>query len=66
MPPSIRSASSGGIRRHRQVRTIDRFARTEIDMLGTLPDGTIVRNPDELRVALLADPAPFVQNSTSG
>ena len=26
-----------------KTRTIDRFARTEIDMLGTLPDGTIVR-----------------------
>jgi hypothetical protein len=45
-------------------RTIDRFARTEIDMLGQLPDGTIVRNPQELREALLADPVPFVQNVT--
>ena len=43
---------------------IDRFARTEIDMLGELPDGTMVRNPDELRAALLADPVPFVQNVT--
>ena len=33
-------------------------------MLGTMPDGTIVRNPNELRAALLADPAPFVQNLT--
>jgi Protein of unknown function (DUF1592)/Protein of unknown function (DUF1588)/Protein of unknown function (DUF1585)/Protein of unknown function (DUF1587)/Protein of unknown function (DUF1595) len=47
-----------------KTRTIDRFARTGIDMLGTLPDGTIVRNPDELRAALLVDPAPFVQNMT--
>jgi hypothetical protein len=45
-------------------RRIDRFARAEIDMLGKLPDGTIVRNPDELRTALLADPVPFVQNVT--
>jgi len=47
-----------------KARRIDRFARTEIDMLGKLPDGTIVRNPDELRAALLADPVPFVQNVT--
>jgi mono/diheme cytochrome c family protein len=45
-------------------RRIDRFARTEIDSLGKLPDGTVVRNPDELRAALLADPVPFVQNLT--
>jgi mono/diheme cytochrome c family protein len=45
-------------------RRIDRFARTEIDTLGKLPDGTVVRNPDELRNALLADPVPFVQNLT--
>jgi mono/diheme cytochrome c family protein len=45
-------------------RRIDRFARSEIDMLGKLPDGTIVRNPDELRAALLADPVAFVQNVT--
>ena len=41
---------------------MDRFARTEIDMLGQLPDGTIVRNPQELRAALLADPVPFVRS----
>ena len=45
-------------------RRIDRFARTAIDTMGELPDGTKVRNPDELRAALLADPAPFVQNVT--
>jgi hypothetical protein len=45
-------------------RTMDRFARTDIDMLGTMPDGATVRNPDELRAALLADPRPFVQNLT--
>ncbi len=47
-----------------KARRIDRFARTEIDSLGKLPDGTIVQNPDELRAALLADPVPFVQNLT--
>lgn len=47
-----------------KTRSIDRFARSEIDTLGTLPDGTIVRNPGELRAALLADPVPFVQNLT--
>jgi mono/diheme cytochrome c family protein len=47
-----------------KARSMDRFARTEIDMLGQLPDGTIVRNPQELRAALLADPVPFVQNVT--
>jgi len=47
-----------------KARRIDRFARTEIDTLGELPDGTKVRNPDELRNALLADPVPFMQNFT--
>jgi cytochrome c5 len=45
-------------------RRIDRFARTAIDSLGKLPDGTVVSNPDELRAALLSDPVPFVQNLT--
>jgi hypothetical protein len=47
-----------------KARRIDRYARTEIDTFGELPDGTIVRNADELRTALLADPVPFVQNVT--
>jgi hypothetical protein len=47
-----------------KARTIDRFARTEIDTMGKLPDGTVVRNPDELRQALMAEPAIFVQNVT--
>ncbi len=47
-----------------KARSIDRFARAEIDTLGELPDGTKVRNVNELRNALLADPAPFVQNLT--
>ncbi|MEO6186829.1 MAG: DUF1592 domain-containing protein [Steroidobacteraceae bacterium] len=47
-----------------KARRIDRFARVDIDTLGELPDGTKVRNVDELRTALLADPVPFVQNVT--
>jgi hypothetical protein len=47
-----------------KARRIDRFARVEIDTMGELPDGTKVRNVEELRTALLADPAPFVQNLT--
>jgi hypothetical protein len=47
-----------------KARRIDRFARTAIDTLGELPDGTVVRDPAELRLALLADPVPFVQNVT--
>ena len=47
-----------------KTRSMDRFARAEIDTLGQLPDGTIVRNPEELRAALMADPAVFAQNVT--
>jgi hypothetical protein len=47
-----------------KARKIDRFARAAIDTAGELPDGTKVRNADELRAALLADPVPFVQNLT--
>jgi hypothetical protein len=47
-----------------KARRIDRFSHTEIDSMGELPDGTIVRNPLELRAALLSDPVPFVQNVT--
>ena len=35
-----------------------------IDTRAKLPDGTVVRRPDELREALLADPDQFVQNVT--
>jgi hypothetical protein len=45
-------------------RDIDRYARTEIDTLGTLPDGSIVRGPDDLRKALVGNPTLFVQNVT--
>jgi Protein of unknown function (DUF1592)/Protein of unknown function (DUF1588)/Protein of unknown function (DUF1587)/Protein of unknown function (DUF1585)/Protein of unknown function (DUF1595) len=47
-----------------KARRIDRFARIDIDTMGELPDGTKVRNVNELRNALLADPVPFVQNVT--
>jgi hypothetical protein len=47
-----------------KARRIDRFARIDIDTAGELPDGTKVRNVNELRTALLADPVPFVQNVT--
>jgi hypothetical protein len=47
-----------------KARRIDRFARVEIDTMGELPDGTKVRNVNELRTALLSDPVPFVQNVT--
>jgi hypothetical protein len=45
-------------------RPMDRYARTQIDTLGTLPDGSIVRDPDDLRKALLANPTQFMQNFT--
>ena len=45
-------------------RPMDRYARTEIDTLGTLPDGSIVRGPDDLRKALLDNPTQFMQNFT--
>ncbi len=65
MPPSIPIGFVlEGFDATGKARRIDRFARTEIDTLGELPDGTMVRNPDELRAALLADPVPFVQNVT--
>jgi Protein of unknown function (DUF1592)/Protein of unknown function (DUF1588)/Protein of unknown function (DUF1587)/Protein of unknown function (DUF1585)/Protein of unknown function (DUF1595) len=45
-------------------REIDRYARTPIDHLGTLPDGTVLKGPDDLRLALLGNPTQFVQNVT--
>jgi mono/diheme cytochrome c family protein len=47
-----------------KARTIDRFARTEIDTMGELPDGTIVRTPQDVRNALMTEPTAFVQNLT--
>jgi hypothetical protein len=43
-------------------REIDRYARTPIDSKGELPDGTVVKGPDDLRTALVANPGLFVQN----
>ena len=54
----------GGFDAVGKKRPLDRYARTEIDTLGTLPDGTIVRGPDDLRQALLKDPTQFLQNLT--
>jgi len=42
-------------------RDRDRFAGTAIDSAGELPDGTKINGPDDLRKALLRNPAQFVQ-----
>jgi hypothetical protein len=47
-----------------QYRTKDRFAGTDIDASGTLPDGTSLRSPDDLRRALLQRSDQFVQTLT--
>jgi hypothetical protein len=44
-----------------QYRTRDRFAGTDIDASGTLPDGASLRGPDDLRQALLQRSDQFVQ-----
>jgi hypothetical protein len=45
-------------------RDRDRYAGTDIDASGQLPDGTPVDGPDELREALLRRPEQFVQTFT--
>ena len=45
-------------------RDRDRYARTEIDASGELPDGTPIEGPDDLRTALLSRPEQFVQTFT--
>jgi hypothetical protein len=45
-------------------RDRDRYAHTEIDARGELPDGTEIDGPDGLREALLANPEQFVQTFT--
>jgi hypothetical protein len=45
-------------------REIDRFAREAIDSSGELPDGTIIRGPDDVRAALLKEDDQFVQTLT--
>jgi hypothetical protein len=47
-----------------QLREADRFAGSPIDASGELPDGTLLKGPDDLRNALLARPEQFVQTLT--
>ena len=47
-------------------RDRDRYAGVAIDSSGTLPDGTPVNSPDDLRNALLRRPEQFVQTLTEG
>ncbi len=47
-------------------RDRDRYAGVAIDASGTLPDGTPVNGPDDLRKALLRRPEQFVQTFTEG
>ena len=47
-------------------RDRDRYAGVAIDSSGTLPDGTSVNNPDDLREALLRRPGQFAQTFTEG
>jgi hypothetical protein len=47
-----------------QLRTIDRFAGAAIDATGELPDGQVLKGPDDLRNALLQKPDQFVQTLT--
>jgi len=47
-------------------RERDRYAGTDIDASGVLPDGTPVEGPDDLRNALLARPEQFVQTFIEG
>jgi hypothetical protein len=42
-------------------RTVDRESGKPIDASGTLPDGSKIGGPEELRAALLARPDQFVQ-----
>jgi len=47
-----------------QYRATDRFAGTLIDASGELPDGQVLKGPDDLRHALLQRPDQFVQTLT--
>jgi hypothetical protein len=47
-----------------QERTKDRFAGIPVDTLGELPDGHVLKGPDDLRNALLERPDQFVQTLT--
>ena len=45
-------------------RERDRYAGTDIDSMGELPDGTLLEGPDDLRKALMRYPDQFVQTFT--
>src|SRR5262245_56263244 len=47
-----------------QFRTIDPETFSQLDTSGTLPDGTAIQGPDDLRRALAAKPDQFVQAFT--
>ena len=47
-------------------RERDRFAGTDIDSAGVLPDGTPIKGPDDLRAALLRRPDHFVETFVEG
>jgi hypothetical protein len=47
-----------------EERTKDRFAGIAVDTLGELPDGRVLKGPDDLRNALLERPDQFVQTLT--
>jgi mono/diheme cytochrome c family protein len=47
-------------------RDRDRYAGAAIDASGTLPDGTPIKGPDDLRNALLRRPEQFVQTFAEG
>jgi mono/diheme cytochrome c family protein len=47
-----------------QWRDRDRYAGAIIDSTGELPDGTVLKGPDDLRKALLRKPDQFVQTFT--
>ena len=47
-----------------QFRAVDRFAGVPIDSSGELPDGTVLKGPDDLRSALLSRPDQFAQTLT--
>ncbi len=47
-----------------RYRMIDQDTGAPVDATGKFPDGTLVRGPDDLRKALLAQPDRFVQTLT--
>jgi hypothetical protein len=47
-----------------QWRDRDRYAGQMIDSVGELPDGTVLKGPDDLRKALLGKPEQFVETFT--